>query len=718
MKSVKTKKIFVSALFALSLFFGLSAATLMKNNSATAEVSAAIEVVGAAVRYPEGAESAPKGTGLKFEVKLSNVAIESVVNLGVLVDKEGVPTTALTGDKHIKFIENGVASSENKYSVKDNDVYMYVSLVHVPKNYFHNEFVCRAYYQTETGEVVYSTNTLERSVTYVIKEAIADETENAPTAEQKALLEKLRNASEDHTYTASYGEIVTPATDEAQGTRKAFCACGKEGVAPIGLYHYQFDTDGGIPVEGIDGYSYDTISELPTPERSGAEFLGWYNVAGEKVEKIVVPYAERVTGETVTLKAKWLVYLTEEELAAGYSFDGAEKIGRVKANSADTAISYDETKNAMAIAQGGSGESRLVRLSGLISLKKGESVHLLMDSYNSTNNGGGLRIMYSDNTVAKSQEIKRTAEGFAYLSWTADRDYDNVYIGYINYVNTTYYLRCIAVAKTQNLTIAQLEAGYTFDNPAKVLGKMTCLQGSAQYDLEKNAMKLTQWGGKLAINVDTFTLKAGDSIVIAYSSDTKGGFSLSGTYIADIPANGTEFIWKATESISISSVGLKSYTQNKDLYVVSIQVVRSPKISAVQLESGFAFDDSTKIATYTTCEADISANYDVEKNAMLIKPSANNKTVSINVDTFTLNAGDKIVIKVWCLLPSGTNASFITTTADGKSHTNIYPNTGFQEYAYTAAADGTVVTDLQIIPYTASGELYVQSIQIVRANAN
>ena len=715
MKSVKTKKIFVSALFALSLFFGISAATLMKNNSAAAEVSAAIEVVGAAVRYPEATESAPKGTGLKFEVKLSNVAIESVVNLGVLVDKEGVPTTALTDKKHIKFIENGVASSENKYSVKDNDVYMYVSLVHVPKNYFHNEFVCRAYYQTETGKPVYS-NTLERSVTYVIKEAIADETGNAPTAEQKALLEKLRNASEDHTYTASYGEIVTPATDTAQGTRKAFCACGKEGVAPIGLYHYQFDTDGGIPVEEIKGSSYDTISELPTTEKSGAEFLGWYNEAGEKVEKIDVPYAEGVMGKTVTLKAKWLVYLTEEELAAGYSFDGAEKIGRVKANSADTAISYDETKNAMAIAQGGRGESRLVRLSGLISLKKGESVHLLMDSYNSTNNGGSLRIMYENGEKAVGQEIKRTAEGFAYLSWTADQDYDNVYIGYINYVNTTYYLRCIAVAKTQNLTIAQLEAGYTFDNPAKVLGKMTCLQGSAQYDLEKNAMKLTQWGGSLAINVDTFTLKAGDSIVIAYSSDTKGGFSLSGTYIADIPANGTEFIWKATESISISSVGLKSYTQNKDLYVVSIQVVRSPKISAVQLESGFAFDDSTKIATYTTCEADISANYDVEKNAMLIKPSANNKTVSINVDTFTLNAGDKIVVKAYCQLGTNT-ASFIPTIDEKKNYINIKTNTGFQEYVYAATATCTV-TALQFTPYTASGELYIQSIQVVRANAN
>ena len=713
MKSVKTKKIFVSALFGLSLFFGLSAAALVKNNSAAAEESAAIEVVGAAVRYPEAEESAPQGTGLKFEVKLSsNVAIESVKNLGVLVDKEGVPAIETAAeDKHIKFIENGEKSSEHAYRVKDNDVYMYVSLVHVPKNYFHNEFVCRAYYETETGEVVYS-DTLKRSVTYVIKEAIADETENAPTAEQKALLEKLRNASEDHTYTASYGEIVTPATDEAQGTRKAFCACGKEGVAPIGLYHYQFDTDGGEAVDAIDGFSYDTISELPTPERSGAAFLGWYNEAGEKVEKIDVPYAEGVTGETVTLKAKWLVYLTEEELAAGYSFDGAEKIGRVKANSADTAISYDETKNAMAIAQGGSGESRLLRLSGLISLKKGESVHLLMDSYNSTNNGGGLRIMNSDNSVAKSQEIKRTAEGFAYLSWTADRDYDNVYIGYINYVNTTYYVRCIAVAKTQNLTIAQLEAGYTFDNPAKVLGKMTCSNGSAQYDLEKNAMKLTQWGGSLAINVDTFTLDAGDSIVIAYSSDTNGGFSLSGTYKADIPANGTEFIWTATEAISISSVGLKSYTQNKDLFVVSIQVVRSANISVTQLEEGVSFDNSKKIAAYINCEEKISASYDAEKNAMLIKPSERNKTVSINVDVFTLNAGDKIVVKALSAINVGfcVNGSWKMTVQDKNG-------TDFKEYIWTATAE-SAVEKIGFIPYTASGELYVQSIQIVRANAN
>ena len=309
--------------------------------------------------------------------------------------------------------------------------------------------------------------------------------------------------------------------------------------------------------------------------RSGAEFLGWYNEADEKAEQVVVPYETDVTGETVTLKAKWRVNLTENELAVGYSFDSVEKISRVKANSTDTAISYDETKAAMAIAQGGKGESRLLRLSALISLKKGDRVYVLIDSYNSTNNGGGLRIMNSDDTVAKSHEIKRTAEGFGYLFWTADQDYNNVYIGYINYVNTTYYLRCIAVAKTQNLTIAQLEAGYTFDNPAKIIGKTTCEKSSAQYDLEKNAMDIVQWGGNAVINIDEFTLSVGDKIVIVYSSGTKGGFYLSGTYAADIPANSTEFIWTATKTINILSLGLKSYTQNAHFYVQSIQVVRA-----------------------------------------------------------------------------------------------------------------------------------------------
>lgn len=581
MKSVKTKKIFVSALFALSLFFGLSAAALVKNNSAAAEESAAIEVVGAAVRYPEAEESAPQGTGLKFEVKLSNVAIESVVNLGVLVDKEGVPTTALTGDKHIKFIENGVASSENKYSVKDNDVYMYVSLVHVPKNYFHNEFVCRAYYETETGEVVYS-NTLERSVTYVIKEAIADETENAPTAEQKALLEKLRNASEDHTYTASYGEIVTPATDEAQGTRKAFCACGKEGVAPIGLYHYQFDTDGGIAVDAIDGSSYDTISVLPTPERSGAEFLGWYNEAGEKVEKIDVPYAEGVTGETVTLKAKWLVYLTENNLMEGFTFDSETKITETTTCESGIATSYDSGNDSMKIT-------------------------------------------------------------------------------------------------------------------ASVNNK------------------------KAKINISSFTLNVGNKIVVRALSAINVGFCVNGAYKMTVQeTNGTnfkEYVWTVTEETIVNEIAFMPYVKSGELYVQSILVVKDAKnISVERLENGYAFDNSASILAYTTCEEGIMAGYDSVTNSMLIKPTVKNKTVSVNIDSFTLNAGDKIVVKAYCQLGTNT-ASFIPTIDEKKNYINIKTNTGFQEYVYAATATCTV-TALQFTPYTASGELYIQSIQIVRANAN
>ena len=582
MKSVKTKKIFVSALFALSLFFGLSAAALVKNNSAAAEESAAIEVVGAAVRYPEAEESAPKGTGLKFEVKLSSsVAIESVKNLGVLVDKEGVPTTALTGKKHIKFIENGVASSENKYSVKDNDVYMYVSLVHVPKNYFHNKFVCRAYYETETGEVVYS-DTLERSVTYVIKEAIADETGNAPTAEQKALLEKLRNASEDHAYTASYGEIVTPATDEAQGTRKAFCACGKEGVAPIGLYHYAFDTNGGEAVEGFEKYSYDTISVLPTPERSGAEFLGWYNEAGEKVEKIDVPYEEGVTGKTVTLKAKWLVYLTENNLMEGFTFDSETKITETTTCEPGIATSYDSGNDSMKIT-------------------------------------------------------------------------------------------------------------------ASVNNK------------------------KAKINISSFTLNVGNKIVVRALSTINVGFCVNGAYKMTVQeTNGTnfkEYVWTVTEETVVNEIAFMPYVKSGELYVQSILVVKDAKnITVERLENGYAFDNSASILAYTTCEEGIMVGYDSVTNSMLIKPTVKNKTVSVNIDSFTLNAGDKIVVKAYCQLGTNT-ASFIPTIDEKKNYINIKTNTGFQEYVYAATATCTV-TALQFTPYTASGELYIQSIQIVRANAN
>ena len=396
------------------------------------------------------------------------------------------------------------------------------------------------------------------------------------------MLEKLRNASEDHTYTASYGEIVTPATDEAQGTRKAFCACGKEGVAPIGLYHYQFDTDGGIAVDAIDGSSYDTISVLPTPEKSGAEFLGWYNEAGEKVEKIDVPYAEGVTGETVTLKAKWLVYLTENNLMEGFTFDSETKIAETTTCEPGIATSYDSGNDSMKI------------------------------------------------TVSVNNK-------------------------------------------------------------------------------------------KAKINISSFTLNVGNKIVVRALSAINVGFCVNGAYKMTVQeTNGTnfkEYVWTVTEETVVNGIAFMPYVKSGELYVQSILVVKDAKnITVERLENGYAFDNSASILAYTTCEKGIMAGYDSVTNSMLIKPTVKNKTVSVNIDSFTLNAGDKIVVKAYCQLGTNT-ASFIPTIDEKKNYINIKTNTGFQEYVYAATATCTV-TALQFTPYTTSGELYIQSIQIVRANAN
>lgn len=110
---------------------------------------------------------------------------------------------------------------------------MRVALTHIPANYFHHEFVCRAYYRLNGGEIVYS-DVMERSVTYVIKAAIDDISETAPSDEQKAALQKLRAASSDHTaeIALGVGKVIEPATDTEQGSKKAFCACGAEVSTP------------------------------------------------------------------------------------------------------------------------------------------------------------------------------------------------------------------------------------------------------------------------------------------------------------------------------------------------------------------------------------------------------------------------------------------------------------------------------------------------------
>lgn len=579
-KNLKIKKILLTVLFILLLLSGVAAAGMNFTNSAFAEEGAKVEVVGASVRYPKANESVPEGTGLRFEVKLSGVEIENVQNLGVLVDSDGVPTTELTGDKHVRYIENGVISTENVYDEESAGVYtMRVSLVNVPINHFHHEFVCRAYYQVNDGEVVYS-DTVKRSATYVIKNAIEDTSEGALTSEQKKTLENLRNASKDHTY-AAYGDVIETPTESKQGTRKAFCACGKEIATPIGLYHYVFDTNGGETVEPQDGYSYDTII-LPTPVRSGAEFLGWYNEADEKAEQVVVPYETDVTGETVTLKAKWRVNLTENNL---------------------------------------------------------------MD-------------------------------------------------------------------------------GFTFDSETKITETTTCESGIAtSYDSENNAMKITaSVNNKMAkINVSSFTLNVGNKIVVRALSAINVGFCINGVYKMTVQeTNGTnfkEYVWTVTEETVVNEIAFMPYVKSGALYVQSILVVKEAKtITVEQLENGYAFDNSASILAYTTCEKGIMAGYDSVTNSMLIKPTVKNKTVSVNIDSFTLDKGDKIVVKAYCQLGANT-ASFIPTIDGKKNYITIKTNTGFQEYVYTATATCTV-TAVQFTPYTASGELYIQSIQVVRANAN
>lgn len=579
-KNLKIKKILLTVLFILLLLSGVAAAGMNFTNSAFAEEGAKIEVVGASVRYPKANESVPEGTGLRFEVKLSGVEIENVQNLGVLVDSDGVPTIELTGDKHVRYIENGVISTENVYVEESAGVYtMRVSLVNVPINHFHHEFVCRAYYQVNDGEVVYS-DTVKRSATYVIKNAIEDTSEGALTSEQKKTLENLRNASKDHTY-AAYGDVIETPTESKQGTRKAFCACGKEIATPIGLYHYVFDTNGGETLEPQDGYSYDTII-LPTPVRSGAEFLGWYNEADEKAEQVVVPYEQDVTGETVTLKAKWRVNLTENNL---------------------------------------------------------------MD-------------------------------------------------------------------------------GFTFDSETKIAETTTCESGIAtSYDSENNAMKITASvnNKKAKINVSSFTLNVGNKIVVRALSAINVGFCVNGVYKMTVQeTNGTnfkEYVWTVTEETVVNEIAFMPYVKSGALYVQSILVVKEAKtITVEQLENGYAFDNSASILAYTTCEKGIMAGYDSVTNSMLIKPTVKNKTVSVNIDSFTLDKGDKIVVKAYCQLGTNT-ASFIPTIDGKKNYITIKTNTGFQEYVYTATATCTV-TAVQFTPYTASGELYIQSIQVVRANAN
>ena len=266
--------------------------------------------------------------------------------------------------------------------------------------------------------------------------------------------------------------------------------------------------------------------------------------------------------------------------------------------------------------------------------------------------------------------------------------------------------------------------GFTFDSETKITETTTCEPGIAtSYDAGNDSMKITASvnNKKAKINISSFTLNVGNKIVVRALSTINVGFCVNGAYKMTVQeTNGTnfkEYVWTVTEETVVNGIAFMPYVKSGELYVQSILVVKGAKnITVERLENGYAFDNSASILAYTTCEEGIMAGYDSVTNSMLIKPTVKNKTVSVNIDSFTLNAGDKIVVKAYCQLGTNT-ASFIPTIDEKKNYINIKTNTGFQEYVYAATATCTV-TALQFTPYTASGELYIQSIQIVRANAN
>ena len=86
-----------------------------------------------------------------------------------------------------------------------------------------------------------------------------------------------------------------------------------------------------------------------------------------------------------------------------------------------------------------------------------------------------------------------------------------------------------------------------------------------------------------------------------------------------------------------------------------------------------------------------------------------NLTAAISVEAFTLNKGDKIVI---CAL-SNINTGLLL---NGKYAMTVQEKDGtdFKEYVYTAT-EVTAVSDISLKMYAKLGELYVQSVKIVRA---
>ena len=275
------------------------------------------------------------------------------------------------------------------------------------------------------------------------------------------------------------------------------------------------------------------------------------------------------------------------------------------------------------------------------------------------------------------------------------------------------------------LTFEQLEEGYLFSNERNVKGAASGSSSIfAEYDEAKNAMKITPKAAnkEVAIAVDGVILNKGDKLIVSAFSTINVGFRVNGSWKMTLQEkDGTDFKeyeWEVLEKITVTQMSVMPYTKFGELYVRSVRILAQTKISVSQLEQGFAFDSSAKVFAKISCVTGIKAEYDAEKNAMKIAPWDVSKAASINVETFTLNKGDKIVVKALCLLGAAADkkAGFVAAIAGEKSKylCDIAPCSEFTDYEFTADKEMTI-TSLQIIPYTASGELYVQSVKIVRA---
>ena len=720
-------KLFVTLLLAFLLCCGISAIGATSGAAAEEGGAAAapvIEIEGAAVRYPDEDETVSVGTGLRFSAKLTGVEdVNAIEDLGVLVNIEGkiegMPTIENTPTEgvgvNIEYIKDGAISEEHKYVEEDGGLCMRVALTHIPANHFHHEFVCRAYYRLNGGEIVYS-DVMERSVTYVIKAAIEDESETAPSDEQKAALKELRAESSDHTADVDLGvgDVIEEATENQQGSRIAFCACGAEVSTPVGLYHYTFNTAGGSEVEAIAAYSYDTVKLPDDVTKDGAKFLGWYDANGNKIETVKVPY-ENKTGVEVTFTAKWLEYITEEELVAGYDFDSEEAVSRAVPNNSATQISYDAERGAMAVSQAGSGEERLTRLSGLIDLQAGDKVVVNIDNYRATDNGGSLRIMNADDTKSEGIEIAKE-EGFGYYAWTATEAYENVYIGYIHYTSNTYYIKSLQVVRKQVLSADQLEAGVAF-NAVESLGYLTANQYAvpAVYDDAQNAVKISTKDTTQTVSVNIIkglTLNAGDRIAVCALSAIDVGFLVSGDWKMNLTEEGgtafKNYVWTATETTEVT-MDIKPYTKKGELYIRSIQVIRKQNLTAAQLEAGVNFDSVAALG-FVSWPEKYTVAYDETQNAVKISTKDTRQTVSVLVEKFTLNAGDQIVVR----LLSAVNVGLYVNGEWKKDLTTDGTELTESESVWTAT-ETTEVTGMGIKLNSSTAAIYVQSIQVIRA---